>query len=40
MLRHGLQAMHGSAIHLPRARRDHPDPTRLEERYEGFRAAA
>jgi putative restriction endonuclease len=40
MLRHGLQEMHGSAIFLPRTRRDHPDPTRLEERYEQFRAAA
>jgi putative restriction endonuclease len=40
MLRHGLQEMHGSAIYLPRSRRDHPDPTRLEERYEQFRAAA
>jgi putative restriction endonuclease len=40
MLRHGLQEMHGSAIFLPRSRRDHPDPTRLEERYEQFRAAA
>jgi putative restriction endonuclease len=40
MLRHGLQEMHGAAIFLPRARRDHPDPTRLEERYEQFRTAA
>jgi putative restriction endonuclease len=40
MLRHGLQEMHGSAIFLPRSRRDHPDPTRLEERYEEFRSAA
>ncbi|MBO0868425.1 MAG: HNH endonuclease [Micromonosporaceae bacterium] len=40
MLRHGLQEMHGSTISLPRARRDHPDPTRLEQRYEQFRAAA
>jgi putative restriction endonuclease len=40
MLRHGLQEMHGSAIFLPRARRDHPDPARLEERYTQFRAAA
>jgi putative restriction endonuclease len=40
MLRHGLQEMHGSAIHLPRRRRDQPDPTRLEERYEQFRSAA
>lgn len=40
MLRHGLQEMHGSAIFLPRSRRDHPDATRLEERYEQFRNAA
>ncbi|HEY2669115.1 MAG TPA: HNH endonuclease [Rugosimonospora sp.] len=40
MLRHGLQEMHGSAIFVPRSRRDHPDPTRLEERYEQFRTAA
>jgi len=39
MLRHGLQEMHGSSISVPRSRRDHPDPTRLEERYEQFRAA-
>lgn len=40
MLRHGLQEMHGSGIFIPRSRRDHPDPRRLEERYEEFRAAA
>lgn len=40
MLRHGLQEMHGSAIFLPRLRRDQPDRTRLEERYEQFRSAA
>jgi putative restriction endonuclease len=39
MLRHGLQEMHGTTIVLPRSRRDHPDPTRLEERYTQFRAA-
>lgn len=39
MLRHGLQEMHGQRIQLPRSRRDHPDPSRLEERYEEFRAA-
>jgi putative restriction endonuclease len=39
MLRHGLQEMHGSAIYLPRHRRDHPDPSRLEERFAQFRAA-
>lgn len=40
MLRHGLQEMHGSAIFLPRLRRDQPDPSRLEERYDQFRLAA
>lgn len=40
MLRHGLQEMHGSAIFLPRSRSEHPDPTRLDERYAEFRAAA
>ncbi|GAA5179946.1 HNH endonuclease [Rugosimonospora acidiphila] len=40
MLRHGLQEMHGSALFLPRSRRDQPDPTRLEQRYEQFRSAA
>lgn len=39
MLRHGLQEMHGSVIFLPRSRRDQPDRSRLEERYEQFRAA-
>ncbi len=39
MLRHGLQAMHGSQIFLPRSRRERPDPARLEQRYEQFRAA-
>jgi putative restriction endonuclease len=40
MLRHGLQEMHGGTIFVPRSRREQPDPTRLEERYEQFRAAA
>jgi putative restriction endonuclease len=40
MLRHGLQEMHGSVLSVPRARRDRPDPARLEERYASFRAAA
>jgi putative restriction endonuclease len=39
MLRHGLQEMHGARILLPRSRRDHPDPIRLDERWEQFRAA-
>jgi putative restriction endonuclease len=40
MLRHGLQEMHGSRLHLPRSRADRPDASRLEERYARFRAAA
>jgi putative restriction endonuclease len=40
MLRHGLQEMHGAGIFVPRSHRDRPDPTRLEERYAEFRAAA
>lgn len=40
MLRHGLQEMHGTTIHLPRSRADRPDPSRIEERYEQFRSAA
>jgi putative restriction endonuclease len=40
MLRHGLQEMHGARIFLPRSRRDHPDRTRLEERYAEFQTAA
>lgn len=40
MLRHGLQQHHGQALmQLPHRRADQPDPTRLEERYEEFRAA-
>jgi putative restriction endonuclease len=40
MLRHGLQEMHGTTISLPRSRADRPDPSRIEERYALFRAAA
>lgn len=36
MLRHGLQEMHGQTLGLPRSRREHPDPERLEVRYERF----
>ncbi len=40
MLRHGLQHHHGQQLmRLPRRRNDMPDPVRLEERYEIFRAA-
>ena len=40
MLRHGLQGLHKSSLLLPAAKRDHPDPTRLEVRYGKFRGAA
>lgn len=37
MLLHGLQEMQGVALQLPSSRRDRPDRTRLEERWEEFR---
>ena len=40
MLRHGLQEMHGTAIHAPRSPHQRPDRDRLEFRYAQFRAAA
>lgn len=40
MLRHGLQELNGNTIEVPRRPRDRPDPERLEERYELFRAAS
>src|SRR5690606_13854685 len=40
MLRHGLQEMHGTRIHLPRSPAERPDRERLELRYEQFVAAA
>ena len=39
MLRHGLQEMAGVRLLVPRTRDAQPDKTRLEERYEQFRAA-
>lgn len=39
MLRHGLQEMAGVSLLVPRAHDAQPDKTRLEERYEQFRAA-
>ena len=39
MLREGLQGFHGGHINLPARSSDHPDPDRLELRFEGFRAA-
>jgi putative restriction endonuclease len=40
MLRHGLQEMDGARIIVPRTRRAQPDKSRLQERYEQFRASA
>jgi putative restriction endonuclease len=37
MLLHGLKAMHGQRIALPRSQRQHPDPKRLERRYRLFK---
>jgi putative restriction endonuclease len=39
MLLHGLQEMNGIRLLLPRSRDARPDPFRLAERYEEFRAA-
>lgn len=40
MLKHGLQEMHGEPLTLPRARRDRPDPARLERRFAEFQQRA
>jgi putative restriction endonuclease len=40
MLRHGLQEIAGSRLHVPRQRATQPDPARLETRYEQYRAAS
>jgi putative restriction endonuclease len=39
MLRHGLQAMAGARLTVPRVRASQPDRLALEERFEAFRAA-
>jgi len=39
MSRHGPQEMQGVTLVLPGARASRPDPLRIEERYEQFRAA-
>ena len=39
MLKHGIQAMHGTRISIPRSKVDHPDKLALEKRYEKFLAA-
>jgi putative restriction endonuclease len=38
MLRYGIQAAHGTRLHLPRDARKRPDRDGLEQRYEEFRA--
>jgi putative restriction endonuclease len=40
MLTTGLQGFHGAAILRPRRAADHPDPERLEMRYQRFQSAA
>ncbi|MEV6427441.1 HNH endonuclease [Nocardia sp. NPDC051463] len=40
MLKHGLQALNGTSLALPRSKKDHPSPDRLEERFVEFRAAS
>ena len=40
MLKHGLQAMNGLKITVPRSRGSRPDPDRLEIKYEEFRRAS
>lgn len=40
MLRHGLQGLHEQRIHRPRRVADHPDPDRLDLRYQEFRQAS
>lgn len=39
MLRHGLQEMHGREISIPSAQTEHPDPARLELRFQRFLTA-
>ena len=39
MLKHGLQEMHGTTIVLPSRKVERPDPDRLAERYDVFRAS-
>ena len=39
MLKHGIQAMHGERINIPRAESDHPDKETLDRRYQKFLAA-
>jgi putative restriction endonuclease len=36
MLKHGIQEMHGVALHLPKAKSDYPNPDFLEIQYSSF----
>ena len=40
MLQHGLKGLHHQHIHRPRRAADHPDPDRLDLRYQEFRRAS
>lgn len=40
MLKYGLQAHHGGTLHVPRSAAEHPDPQRLELRWQEFRDAS
>ena len=40
MLTHGLQAMNGARLLIPRERVAQPDPERLDHRYRRFREAS
>ncbi|MEW2353343.1 HNH endonuclease [Spirillospora sp. NPDC029432] len=40
MLRHGIQDMHGTRLHIPRRRSDQPDREALEVRYAAFAQVA
>ncbi len=40
MLEHGLQAHHGGKLIVPKATAEHPDPERLELRWDEFRHAS
>lgn len=39
MLKHGIQEMNERTLWLPRAHKDHPDPGRLDERFQRFLTA-
>jgi putative restriction endonuclease len=39
MLRHGLQEMHGTTLHVPRRNENKPNREYLAERFERFRVA-